>query len=136
MPCADRCPLSLSPVPCPLSLVFYTCVLHRDAAADAEKRGARAFRAAGERGAGVDGVEADVEAERKMPLDEPARAAPVVDGLQVFAVGRLRLLAVGNERPGRRADTAAEVTPPVAITEVERQLRRDVREALGDGAPV
>src|SRR5438132_9085115 len=95
-----------------------------DARADDHQRRARAAELIGEeRRAGIDRVEADVEAERNVRLREPARPAAVVDRAEGFGVGAESFLPLGNDRPVRDADTAAQVTPPVAVPEVERELR-------------
>src|SRR5205823_8776311 len=102
-----------------------------DARADDHQRRARAAELAGdERRAGIDRVEADVEAEREMRLREPARAAAVVDRAERFGVGAESFLPLGNDGPVRDPDAAAQVAPPVAVPEVERELRRERREAF------
>ena len=84
----------------------------------------RAARELTERRAGIDRVEADVEAEREVRLDEPPRAAAVVDGIQRLGIRRVVVhLPFRHERPRRMPDPAAQVTPAVAVAEVERELR-------------
>ncbi len=84
----------------------------------------------GNRGAVLDLVEAHVEAEGHMLLDEPARAPAVVDRQKRLDVGFARLIPDRVDRPDRSADTAAQITPAVARSEIERQLGRRGDEPL------
>ena len=78
--------------------------------------------------------EPQIEAERQVFLDEPARAAAVVDRLKRLHVGFARLEPGLVKRPDRPADAAAQITPAAARSEIERHLRRRGDEPLLDGA--
>ena len=91
---------------------------NRDPRPDDQQRRARAARARGSvcaRASRIDRVEADVEAEREVRLDEPARAAAVVDRLQPLGIRRVVLLSFRHQRPGRLPEPAAQIAPPVAV---------------------
>src|SRR5206468_5253252 len=112
-------------------LFLVQLLFQRDSGADDHERGARAAELIGEeRRAGIDRVEADVEAEREVRLREPARAAAVVNRAEGFGVGAESFLPLGNDRPVRDADATAQIAPAVAVPEVERELRRERREAF------
>src|SRR5262245_31558654 len=64
-----------------------------------------------------------------MRLHEPARAAAVIQGLESFGIRWKWLVTpVGDQRPLRHAETAAQVTPSFSGSEVERELRRRRQE--------
>ena len=84
------------------------------------------------RGQLLDRVPAEVDRERDVLVDEPARAAAVVERLARRHVGRGLVGAIQVElRPAEHA--AADVAPAVAVAEVQRDLRREGREVPSHG---
>src|SRR5206468_4285434 len=78
---------------------------------------------------------ADVKAEGDMALGEPASAGAVIDRPQPLLVSRRGRLPVRNNRPLRRADSAADVAPAVPVPEIQRELRGDVDQPFGHAPP-
>jgi len=109
-------------------------LLDRDSRARDEECRAWRARTITLRRPGVDGIEAHIDAEPEMALDEPSGAAAVADRLEpLFVCGRGHAV-VWNNRPPRRANPGTQVAPAVPVAEVQRQLRRGVDEPLGYSA--
>src|SRR3954467_11522179 len=66
-----------------------------------------------------------------MLLRKPASAAAVIHRVEALRIAGVRLAAIGHERPLRIADAAAEITPSVAVAEIERELRRRGEKLFG-----
>src|SRR5437867_3675944 len=112
---------------------YFASRFERDPGGDCHERRARAWRKALRRGSGIQRIETHIEAECEMRADEPAGTAAVVDRFQHFVVGEKRSDAIArNDRPGGASDTAAQVAPAVARTEVQRELRPERSKLLGD----
>ena len=108
-------------------------LLQRNAGANHEQPSTRAAGTAGDRCAGLDFIEADVEAECEVGFSEPARASAVVRRRQRFGVGARGGGARRMQRPLRPADTAAQIAPSMPRAEIERELRRQHPQAFVDG---
>ena len=108
-------------------------LLHRDPRTKHHHCGAWAAGQRERRRTGVDSVEAQIEAERQVRLGKPPRAASIINRSKTLFVRRLRDRSIGYDGPPRRGDAAADVAPPCAGSEIERELRTKIGESFGDG---